>query len=152
MNSGPVPFVPWGTTQGSREEVKTKHNEKAPTFHETLEAGVKDAGNFIKSPEVKEAVSGNIIIGGAITTLPGFIERLEKEVNIDFNSERSNTNLCQTISGKQLWKVRDLSNRQYSAWIGGSVLASMSNFESKCITKEEYDEYGPIMVHRKCFL
>ena len=108
--------------------------------------------NFIKSPEVKEAVSGNIIIGGVITTLPGFIERLEKEVNIDFNSEGSNTNLCQTISGKQLWKVRDLSNRQYSAWIGGSVLASMSNFESKCITKEEYDEYGPIMVHRKCFL
>ena len=44
-NSGPVPFVPWGTAWESREEVKTIHNEKAPTFHETLEAGVKDAGN-----------------------------------------------------------------------------------------------------------
>ena len=43
-NSGPVPFVPWGTARESREEVKTIHNEKAPTFHETLEAGVKDAG------------------------------------------------------------------------------------------------------------
>ena len=46
MNSGPVPFVPWGTARESREEVKTIHNEKAPTFHETLEAGVKDAGIF----------------------------------------------------------------------------------------------------------
>ena len=45
MNSGPVPFVPWGTAWESREEVKTIHNEKAPSFHETLEAGVKDAGN-----------------------------------------------------------------------------------------------------------
>ena len=45
MNSGPVPFIPWGTAWESREEIKTKHNEKAPTFHETLEAGVKDAGN-----------------------------------------------------------------------------------------------------------
>ena len=43
-NSGPVPFVPWGTARESGEEVKTIHNEKAPTFHETLEAGVKDAG------------------------------------------------------------------------------------------------------------
>ena len=46
-NSGPVPFVPWGTTRESQEEVKTIHNEKAPTFHETLEAGVKDAGNLL---------------------------------------------------------------------------------------------------------
>ena len=45
MNSGPVPFVPWGTTRESWGEVKTIHNEKAPTFHETLEAGVKDAVN-----------------------------------------------------------------------------------------------------------
>ena len=44
-NSGPVPFIPWGTARESRGEVKTIHNEKAPTFHETLEAGVKDAGN-----------------------------------------------------------------------------------------------------------
>ena len=44
-NSGPVPFIPWGTARESREEVKTIHKEKAPTFHETLEAGVKDVGN-----------------------------------------------------------------------------------------------------------
>ena len=108
--------------------------------------------NLIKSPEVKDAISGNIVVGGAITTLPGFTEKLEKEANLDMNWETSTTNLCQTISGKQLWKVRDFKNRQYSAFIGGSVLASMSNFENKCISKEEYDEYGPIMVHRKCFL
>ena len=54
-DSGPVPFVPWGTARESREEVKTKHNEKAPTFHETLEVGVKDAGTtkIFHRPSVK---------------------------------------------------------------------------------------------------
>ena len=42
-NFGPVPFIPWGTSRESRGEVKTIHNEKASTFHETLEVGVKDA-------------------------------------------------------------------------------------------------------------
>ena len=44
-NSGPVPFVPWGTSQESRGEVKTIHNEKAPTFPAKEEVGVKDAVN-----------------------------------------------------------------------------------------------------------
>ena len=42
-NFGPVPFVPWGTSRESRGEVKTIHNEKAPTFPEKEEVGVKDA-------------------------------------------------------------------------------------------------------------
>ena len=41
-NFGPVPFIPWGTSRESQGEVKTIHNEKASTFHETLEVGVKD--------------------------------------------------------------------------------------------------------------
>ena len=43
-NLGLVPFIPWGTSRESWREVKTIHNEKASTFHETLEVGVKDAG------------------------------------------------------------------------------------------------------------
>ena len=44
-NPGPVPFIPWGTSRESQGEVKTIHNEKAYTFHKTLEVGVKDAVN-----------------------------------------------------------------------------------------------------------
>lgn len=28
------------------------------------------------------------------------------------------------------------SNRQYSAWIGGSILASLSTFHNMCVSKE----------------
>ncbi len=41
--------------------------------------------------------------------------------------------------------------RKYSVWIGGSILGSLSTFQSMWISKEEYDECGPSIVHRKCF-
>merc|ERR1712186_87915 len=41
--------------------------------------------------------------------------------------------------------------RKYSVWIGGSILASLSTFQQMWITKQEYDECGPSIVHRKCF-
>lgn len=40
--------------------------------------------------------------------------------------------------------------RKYSVWIGGSILASLSTFSKMWITKEEYNESGPGVVHRKC--
>lgn len=41
--------------------------------------------------------------------------------------------------------------RKYSAWIGGSIAASLSTFASTAITEEEYRDEGPSIVHRKCF-
>lgn len=41
--------------------------------------------------------------------------------------------------------------RKYSVWIGGSILSSLSTFQDMWIQKDEYDESGPGIVHRKCF-
>ena len=41
--------------------------------------------------------------------------------------------------------------RKYSVWIGGSILASLSTFQQMWISKQESDESGPSIVHRKCF-
>ena len=40
---------------------------------------------------------------------------------------------------------------EYPVWIGGSVLSSPSTFQQMWISKQEYDESGPTIVHRKCF-
>merc|ERR1711912_160275 len=34
---------------------------------------------------------------------------------------------------------------------GGTTMASLSTFQAMWITKQEYDEAGPSIVHRKCF-
>lgn len=42
-------------------------------------------------------------------------------------------------------------DRKYSTWIGGSMLAASSFFQHAWISKQEYDEIGTSVVHRKCF-
>ena len=39
--------------------------------------------------------------------------------------------------------------RKYSVWIGGSIVSSLSSFRTGWITKDEYDESGPSIIHRK---
>ena len=41
--------------------------------------------------------------------------------------------------------------RQFSVWIGGSILSSLSTFQQMWVSKNEYEEMGPSVVHRKCF-
>jgi actin-related protein len=50
-------------------------------------------------------------------------------------------------------KVRIIAppERKYAVWIGGSILSSLATFERMWISKQEYDESGPSIVHRKCF-
>ncbi len=69
---------------------------------------------------------------------PGLADRMQKEL----------TNLAPSSM-----KVKIIAppERKYSVWIGGSILASLSTFQQLWISKQEYDEAGPSIVHRKCF-
>ncbi|KAG6954937.1 hypothetical protein JG687_00011504 [Phytophthora cactorum] len=40
--------------------------------------------------------------------------------------------------------------RKYSVWIGGSILSLLSTFQQMWISKAEYSEAGPSIMHRKC--
>ncbi|CAB1342775.1 unnamed protein product [Coregonus sp. 'balchen'] len=48
-------------------------------------------------------------------------------------------------------KVTSPKDRDFSVWSGGAVLANLSSFASAWISQEEYEEYGPQIVFRKCF-
>ena len=80
----------------------------------------------------------NIVLAGGSTMFPGFKDRLENEI-VKLTPEETEV------------KVVASPERKYFAWIGGSILASLSSFKNMWITKEEYDESGPGIVHRKCF-
>jgi len=47
-------------------------------------------------------------------------------------------------------KIIAAEDRYYSVWTGGSTLSSLSTFESQWITKQDYEENGAEIVHRKC--
>jgi len=79
----------------------------------------------------------NIYVHGGTTMLPNFAGRLKKEIS------------C-LLPATTRFMVKAVPERSHSAWIGGSVLASLSTFQDRWVSKEEYGEYGPIIVHRKC--
>ena len=78
----------------------------------------------------------SIALAGGNTMFPGFSERMKKEL----------TSLLPPGP-----RIRVFPAIQYASWIGGSILASLSTFKQLVITKDEYMEFGPAIVHRKCF-
>ena len=61
-------------------------------------------------------------------------ERIEREFAAAFHAET-------TVASPSL---------MYSAWKGASTLASLSHFGASWVTRHEYDEHGPELIHRKC--
>jgi len=87
--------------------------------------------------DIRKDLYANIVLSGGSTMYPGIQERVEKEV-------------IALAPPTMKIKVVAPPERKYSVWIGGSILSSLSTFENMWITKEEYDESGPAIVHRKC--
>ncbi|XP_035985886.1 actin-1 [Fundulus heteroclitus] len=88
--------------------------------------------------DIRRDLYANIVLSGGTTMFPGIADRMKKEMNM--------------LAPKSV-AIRIIAppERMYSVWIGGSILASLSTFQHMWITKEEYEESGPDIVHRKCF-
>ena len=88
--------------------------------------------------DIRKDLYANIVLSGGTTMFQGISERLTKEI---------------TALAPATMKIKVVAppERKYSVWIGGSILASLSTFQQMWISKNEYDESGPSIVHRKCF-
>jgi len=88
-------------------------------------------------PNIRKELFENIVMSGGSTMFPGMMERMQKEI--------------QALAPSNI-RVKIISppNRQFSSWIGASVLCSSETFEKMWITEKEYEEDGPSIVHRKC--
>ncbi|EKU23482.1 hypothetical protein NSK_004938 [Nannochloropsis salina CCMP1776] len=88
--------------------------------------------------DIRKDLYSNIVLSGGTTMFPGIGERMTKEIS---------------ALAPPTMKVKVVAppERKYSVWIGGSILSSLSTFQSMWISKAEYDESGPSIVHRKCF-
>jgi len=87
--------------------------------------------------DVRREMYCNIVLSGGTTMFEGIGERMTKEM---------------TALAPATMKIKVLAppERKYSVWIGGSIMSSLSTFQQMWITKSEYDESGPTIVHRKC--
>jgi actin len=107
---------------------------EAAGVHETTYNSV-----FKCDVDVRRELYNNVVLSGGTTMFPGIADRLQKEL---------------TALAPSSVKVKVIAppERKYSVWIGGSILASLSTFQNMWVSKEEYDESGPGIVHRSTFL
>ncbi|PFH33208.1 actin like protein ALP2a [Besnoitia besnoiti] len=93
--------------------------------------------------EARKDVFNGIVLAGGCSGIPGLYERLSRELTRDASI---------TMGLKwRLLALPSLFERRISSWIGGSILASMSAFQSLWCSREEYDEHGASIVERKCY-
>jgi actin-related protein len=88
--------------------------------------------------DIRKDLYNNIILSGGSTMFDGMGDRMQREIYALAPSSM---------------KVRVLASpeRKYSVWIGGSIISSLSTFQAMWISRPEFEEAGPQIVHRKCF-
>merc|ERR1712180_515483 len=112
-----------------------------PSFLGMESAGIHETGyvSIMKCDiDIRKDLFANIVMSGGATMYAGIADRMQKEI---------------TSLAPSTLKIKIIAppERKYSVWIGGSILSSLSTFQEMWISKQEYDEAGPGIVHRKCF-
>lgn len=84
----------------------------------------------------------NIIVCGGVAAVDGLPDRIRLEVERLIHSAIPS------------WRVRTISpnnnERPLCAWLGGSIVASLGSFHEMWFSRQEYDEYGPGLIDKKC--
>ena len=86
-------------------------------------------------PDIIRTLFSNIILCGGNTRLPGLQHRIQAEIS--------------KMAAPKV-EVKVMRPSRFAAWTGGSILTSLASFRTgDGITKEEFGECGPGVVHRK---
>lgn len=83
--------------------------------------------------DLRTNLYGNIVLAGGTSLMSGFTERFEQEIRTLAARSPKQTDIIVTAA----------LHRKNAAWIGGSMLASMSTFADNTIRANEYFEVQP---------
>ena len=89
--------------------------------------------------DVKKDINESICLIGGTSLMKNFPERLKLELS--------------EVKDFGMYNMTPNPERQFSAWIGGSIMISLDNFQYLWVTKEEFDENGKslVAIDSKCF-
>ena len=109
--------------------------DESEGIHEVLVNSVKKS-----DMDLRRTLWGNIVLSGGSTMYKGFGERLLAEVK------------KMTLKENNRIKISAPPERKFSTFVGGSILAGLATFKTIWVSKREYDEEGPRILHSKAFL
>lgn len=104
-----------------------------PGIHELLNFSIQRA-----DLDLRMTLFSQIVLSGGSTMFEKFGDRLLNELR--------------RLAPKDI-KIRISAppERKFSTWIGGSILASLATFKKMWVSKEEYEDDGPSILHKKAF-
>ncbi|KAM9181051.1 actin-related protein T2-like [Dugong dugon] len=88
--------------------------------------------------DIQMTLFAEIVLAGGSTLFPGLEERLLKELEL-------------LASKGTPIKITASPDRCFSGWTGASIVTSLSTFRHMWITSADFKEFGPSVVHRRCF-
>ncbi|XP_071451878.1 actin, cytoplasmic-like [Hetaerina americana] len=98
--------------------------------------------------QLQKTLYENIYLSGGNCRFPGLAERLRMEI---YKHANKTTGLSMSVNVKDIPENGGYSSSAVpSAWVGGSILSSLSSFQDMWISRQEYEEIGPSIVHQKC--
>ena len=87
--------------------------------------------------DIRKELYGSIVLSGGASMYSGLADRMQKE-------------MVALAPAAMKVKIAPLTHR-YSAWIGGSILSCLSTFSQMWVSKKDYEDGGPNIVHRNWF-
>ena len=116
LNCGEILFTP--------KEILNDYDESIVSVTQMVDQVVKAC-----DLDTRPKLLSNIFLSGGVTTMPGFKERLLKELKMAIPYARK----INVYSGEE---------SRYAIWTGGSVLSSLESFQDAWVPREVYEEYG----------
>ena len=106
--------------------------KQLPGLHQLVNKSISK----VEDASVRAQLMEKIVVAGGTTLIKGFEERLKNEL---------------VKLGHVNTKIQTTPDAKTSAWLGASIVTTLSTFKNHVITKAEYQEIGPQVARRKCF-
>ena len=97
--------------------------------------------------DLQPLLQKSLVIGGAISTVPGFADRYRTEV----------LRCVPNAINKDIRVIPDSFNREpganwqrkYASWMGGSMFATLDTFNEVIVTQHEWEDTREKEIHRR---
>ena len=90
--------------------------------------------------DIRPSLSENIVLSGGTSLIPGIGRRLLAE-----GRQVLPDDVCSKV------RIEAPPGRENMAWVGASIIGSLSTFPLMSISRSDYEESGVSVVHKKCF-
>ncbi|KAL8474842.1 hypothetical protein ACS0TY_031316 [Phlomoides rotata] len=90
--------------------------------------------------DIRRELYSTILLSGGTASMQQLKERLEKDL-LEESPQAARIKVL--ASG-------NTTERRFSVWIGGSILASLGSFQQMWFSKSEFEEHGASYIQRKC--